>query len=266
VIDQPYGPLVQNYQQCSNDVYQTLLNQAGIATGNIQVVAPMCVIFLMIVTALHKWWNKVPLDESYSKAEKDSALDAYAMALLLARDEKLKTHSFRGNNSIIALIAEELGEHTYLSAESHKSHTTSYSMSSLSSHSLSLSAPESPTARKIFDKINAFSGRTRSRSPSPGQVVHGEDEVEMQITTAPSSDLRRERAFDVFTAKQYGLYDVDDKHDDKGTVVQIGSLYSNKYKSNNRDDRNMLQVVDLEDQKSFAVVGSFSVPGDSERV
>jgi hypothetical protein len=46
------------------------------------------------------------------EGEKDSALDAYAMSLLFARDEKLKTTSFRGKNSIIiALIAEELGEH-----------------------------------------------------------------------------------------------------------------------------------------------------------
>ncbi len=35
VVDKPYGPLVQNYQQCKNDKYNTLLNQAGIATGNI---------------------------------------------------------------------------------------------------------------------------------------------------------------------------------------------------------------------------------------
>ncbi len=107
-----------------------MVNQAGIATGIIQVVAPLCVIFLMLATWLHKSWNKVPLDESYSKAEKDSAMDAYAMSLLLARDEKQKTRC--GNNSIIALIAEELGEHTYLSNLSHKSHASNYSMSNLS--------------------------------------------------------------------------------------------------------------------------------------
>eukprot|EP01034_Spumella_vulgaris_P035295 gene35295-biopygen30033 len=76
LVNTPYGPLVQNYQQCSYDMLTTLQNQAGIAVGNIQIVAPLCVAFLMIITWLHKWWNKVPLDESYSKQEKDSALDA----------------------------------------------------------------------------------------------------------------------------------------------------------------------------------------------
>eukprot|EP01034_Spumella_vulgaris_P022557 gene22557-biopygen19648 len=64
LAETPYGPLVQNYQQCSYDMLTTLQNQAGIAVGNIQIVAPLCVAFLMIITWLHKWWNKVPLDES----------------------------------------------------------------------------------------------------------------------------------------------------------------------------------------------------------
>ncbi len=177
VISVPYGPLVQNYQQCKNDKYQTMMNQAGIATGNIQVVAPMVVIFLMLVTWLHKWWNKVPLDESCTKAEKDSALDAFAMSLLLSRDEKLKTHSFRGNNSIIALIAEELGEHTFLSAESHKSHATVYSMSNLSSHSMnSTSSGDSPT-RRVYNKLSSLHNFRRG---SGSATVVPTSDVEMQ--------------------------------------------------------------------------------------
>eukprot|EP01034_Spumella_vulgaris_P030346 gene30345-37547_t len=83
----PYAPLSQKYEQCTNDVYQTLVNQAGIAIGNVQIVAPICVILLMLISI---------------------ALDAYAMSLLLARDAHLKTQSFHNNHSIIALIAEEL--------------------------------------------------------------------------------------------------------------------------------------------------------------
>jgi hypothetical protein len=178
-IEIPYGNLVQNYQQCKNDAYITLRNQAGIAVGNIQVVAPMVVIFLMFISYLHKWWNTVPLDECYSKAEKDSALDAFSMSLLLSRDEKLKTHSFRGNNSIIALIAEELGEHTMLSTASHKSHATNYSMSSLSmsSHSLSGSPGGSPTSR-MYAKISALNSNFRSRS---GSTVAPRDDVDLQV-------------------------------------------------------------------------------------
>ncbi len=42
--------MVQSYQKCHYDVYDTLMNQAGIAVGNIQIVAPLCIAFLMIVT------------------------------------------------------------------------------------------------------------------------------------------------------------------------------------------------------------------------
>jgi hypothetical protein len=169
VIDVPYGPLVQNYQQCKHDVYTTLVNQAGIAIGNLQVVAPLVVIFLMLVTYLHKWWNKVPLDESYTKAEKDSALDAYAMSLLLSRDEKLKTTSFRGKNSIIALIAEELSEHTMLSAVSHKNNHSNYS-----SHSLN-----SPSASKVYAKLRAINSFVYSRTNPVSPMQGGEETIEM---------------------------------------------------------------------------------------
>jgi hypothetical protein len=110
----------------------------------------------MIVTWLHKWWNDVPLDESYSKAEKDSALDAYAMSLLLARDDRLKT---AGHASIIAQIAEELSEHTMLSDMSHKSHVSVYNMN-LSSHSLT-GGPDSPTGR-MYQRIASLSNSARS--------------------------------------------------------------------------------------------------------
>ncbi len=133
----PYAPLSQKYEQCTYDVFQTAVNQAGIAIGNIQIVAPILIILLMLISMWHKSYNKVPLDESYSKAAKDSALDAYAMSLLLARDQRLKTVSFHNNNSIIALIAEELGEHTMLSAVSHKQHKQEHHSSShLSIHSM----------------------------------------------------------------------------------------------------------------------------------
>ncbi len=176
---------MQNYQQCKNDAYQTLRSQAGIAVGNIQVVAPMCVIFLMLVTWLHKWWNRVPLDESYTKAEKDSALDAYAMSLLLARDEKLKTHSFRGNNSIIALIAEELSEHTFLSAESHKTHS-SYTLN-LSNHSLNSNGggDSSPTSR-IYSKVStSINARVRAFGNAVVMPVHEQDVMKIIAALEP---------------------------------------------------------------------------------
>jgi hypothetical protein len=228
----PYGDLVQNYQQCKNDKYQTLVSQGGIAAGNIQVFAPMCVIFLLLVTYLHKWWNKVPLDESYTKAEKDSALDAYAMSLLLARDEKLKTQSFRGNNSIIALIAEELGEHTFLSTESHKSHAVNYSMTNISTHSLNSMASGDSPVHRIFDKLQAMSGFVTGGGSSSGgnggvgsrgKVVPYDDQdlEEMKITVAPPVELKY-------------------MQETKEVVLTKNNSYVE-----GRDDKDMLQVEEI---------------------
>ncbi len=178
LIEIPYAPLVQDYQKCHYSVYQTLLNQAGIAVGNIQIVAPLCIAFLMIVTWLHKWWSKVPLDESYTKAEKDSALDAYAMSLLLARDDRLKT---AGHKSVIAQIAEELSEHTMLSDMSHKSRASVYNMN-LSSHSLR-SNPDSPIGRiyKRIASLNSARIRSSAAAVTPSNNHHHQQQSDDEI-------------------------------------------------------------------------------------
>jgi hypothetical protein len=158
----PYAPLNQNYQRCTADVFQTLLNQAGVATGNIQIIAPLCVILIFYLAHLHKQWNKVPLDESYSRGEKDSALDAYAMSMLLARDEKLKTHSFKDKESIIAQIVEELSEHTMLSDMSHKAHRQDSNASHFST------SPHGSHAVTKLTALNRFSHSSHATvAPTP---------------------------------------------------------------------------------------------------
>eukprot|EP01034_Spumella_vulgaris_P047475 gene47475-biopygen32379 len=112
LYETPYAPLNQNYERCNNQVFQTIVNQAGIAIGDLEILAPFVIIFIFMLNSIHKRFYKVPLDESYSKGEKDSALDAFAMSMLLARDAHLKTAKYHDKDSIVAQIAEELSEHT----------------------------------------------------------------------------------------------------------------------------------------------------------
>jgi hypothetical protein len=100
------------------------------------------------------------------------------MSLLLSRDDKLKTAGFHDNNSIIALIAEELGEHTMLSAVSHKKHQSRI----LNLSNSSIFSTENSTTKRMYDKLSLFKLGRSSNSVLP---VVAPPEVE--ISTSPVS-------------------------------------------------------------------------------
>jgi hypothetical protein len=88
--------------------------------GNIQIIGPLLAIILLLFVSVHKRLYAIPEDEAYRKSEKDGALDAFAMSLLLARDQRLKTTSGHFKSSVISDITDELSAHTMLSDQSHK--------------------------------------------------------------------------------------------------------------------------------------------------
>lgn len=49
MIDEPFAPLSQSYQQCHDDTFTILINQTGITIGNMDLVLPICVLLLLVI-------------------------------------------------------------------------------------------------------------------------------------------------------------------------------------------------------------------------
>jgi hypothetical protein len=90
LIQQPFAPLVQEYEKCWYSSTTALENQAGIAVGNVSIFAPFAVILILIFVYFYQLCNGKVISKGYTKVEKDSALEALAVSLLLAKDGKLE--------------------------------------------------------------------------------------------------------------------------------------------------------------------------------
>lgn len=108
LIDEPFAPLSQSYLECKNSPTVVLLNQVGIAMGNLHLFAPFIALFVAAVYYLFPWRHLMGNDDSskrkrssdavvYGRVELDRANEVLAYALLLARDnrlnKKVKSHS-----------------------------------------------------------------------------------------------------------------------------------------------------------------------------
>jgi hypothetical protein len=115
-VTTPYAPLTQSYQQCKNDPTTVLLNQAGVSVGNVSIVTPFCVLFVLLGLYFYQWVLGISIPKAYSKGDKDRALNTLAISLLLARDNSLKKkkktsdHNKQQAGSLLMKLATELGK------------------------------------------------------------------------------------------------------------------------------------------------------------
>lgn len=95
MIENIFAPLYQQYQKCRDDRRTILINQAGITIGNLQLVAPFGVLLILILGYAYRYLCFHADDQEtyenlcnlhYSKTEKQKALEAFAIALLIQRD------------------------------------------------------------------------------------------------------------------------------------------------------------------------------------
>jgi hypothetical protein len=89
LIEQPYAPLTQQYQTCRNDPTTAFLNQAGVSAGNVSLLSPFGVLLVLALLGAYQFCTGAVIPRAYSRQEKDAALDALAVALLLVRDRRL---------------------------------------------------------------------------------------------------------------------------------------------------------------------------------
>lgn len=89
LIEQPYAPLTQQYQTCRNNPTTAFFNQAGVSAGNVSLLSPLGVLLVLALLGVYQFLSGTAIPRAYSREERDAALDALAVALLLVRDRRL---------------------------------------------------------------------------------------------------------------------------------------------------------------------------------
>jgi hypothetical protein len=89
LVEQPFAPLTQQYETCSNDPTTALFTQAGVSAGNVSLLSPLGVLLVLALLAAYQFCSGAHIPRSYSRGDKDAALDAFAVAMLLVRDRRL---------------------------------------------------------------------------------------------------------------------------------------------------------------------------------
>lgn len=91
LISTPFAPLTQDYLKCHYGTSTVFLTQLGVSVGNLSAITPICVLLFVIVIGIYQHLAGVEIPSvSYSKTEKDDALNALAFSLLVARDKYFK--------------------------------------------------------------------------------------------------------------------------------------------------------------------------------
>jgi hypothetical protein len=86
LIDKPFAPLIQDYQQCNNDPTMVFFTQVGAALGNLSVIIPVAIVVTLLLLYFYQSVTGDMIPRTYSKEERETALNALAVSLLLKRD------------------------------------------------------------------------------------------------------------------------------------------------------------------------------------
>jgi hypothetical protein len=88
LVDTPFTSLTQDYSKCSDTPIFVFLTQIGSALGSMDVIFPLSVFSTIFILYLYQKLTGNQIPESYSKDERDQAISALAVSLLLVRDKE----------------------------------------------------------------------------------------------------------------------------------------------------------------------------------
>lgn len=90
LVETPFAPITQQYQECSYALSYAVENETGTALGNMSIFTPVCLVVIYFLVKLYKKSGlyQPPAHRSYSAKDKQEALDALAISLLMVRDNK----------------------------------------------------------------------------------------------------------------------------------------------------------------------------------
>lgn len=89
ILAEPYSPLSQNYEICQDTFSNAFINQAGVAMGNMGIVAPFSVFVILLCITLYQCCTGRYIPTGYDVEDKANMLDNLTTFLLLAKDHQL---------------------------------------------------------------------------------------------------------------------------------------------------------------------------------
>jgi hypothetical protein len=91
MINSPPTPIVETYYDCVMTPYDSMMNAAGVASGNVSLIVPILV--FMVLPLMYLWLTltgNVQSKPEYENQELDSALQLLALQILRIRDDHLR--------------------------------------------------------------------------------------------------------------------------------------------------------------------------------
>lgn len=85
----PFSPLHEEYQICHKSPTQSLLDQAGIATGNVSLLKPIMLFLVVLLVMLTRRVAKIR-PSGFTQVQRYKILESFANALLRVKDSDLK--------------------------------------------------------------------------------------------------------------------------------------------------------------------------------
>jgi hypothetical protein len=92
----PYASLVESYVTCTDSYSTIVLNSIGISSGNTSTFLSMLVLLLIAVAYTYQYFTGDKINPTFTSEERNDALEAFAVSLLLQRDRK---HEFNNRGS-----------------------------------------------------------------------------------------------------------------------------------------------------------------------
>ncbi len=116
MINYPYAELTQAYVTCTESYGTIFMNNVGISTGNTSTYLPLVVLVLISIAYGYQKFTGKRINPTFTKAEKDEALESLALCLLLQRDQKFEFNNLGSTKHSFPILKQLVDELTISSA------------------------------------------------------------------------------------------------------------------------------------------------------
>ena len=116
MINYPYAELTESYVTCVDSYGTIFMNNVGISTGNTTTYLPFIVLVLIGFAYGYQKFTGKRINPTFTKAEKEEALESLALCLLLQRDQKFEFNNQGSTKHTFPMLKQLVEELTISSA------------------------------------------------------------------------------------------------------------------------------------------------------